>query len=202
MAVVEQGNAKETLLGVLNYIDSPFKLGVVLLLAFLGFFGFFVYQHQDVMIGAYVKSKERPSMNPDKFEPAARLILKSTGATVVVIFNVDTILGKRVVERAYLADGSRYKEFDGYDVGLFTKNIANNNDVIRLMANEIPCGEYAKAQSEIGLWYKSLGVNYTCRISVPPDQNQFIGQITVGWKEKPVDPEVILPISALMLSRK
>ena len=202
MAVVEQGNAKETLLGVLNYIDSPFKLGVVLLLAFLGFFGFFMYQHQDVMIGAYVKSKERPTMNADRFEPAARLILKSTGAEVVVIFNVDTILGRRVVERAFLADGSRYKDFDGYDVGLFTKNVANNNVVIKLMANEIPCGEYARAQSEIGLWYKSLGVNYTCRISVPPDQNQFIGQITVGWKEKPVDPEAILPIAAIMLSRK
>jgi hypothetical protein len=37
MAEVEQGNAKETLLGVLNYIDSPFKLGVVVLLMFLGF---------------------------------------------------------------------------------------------------------------------------------------------------------------------
>jgi hypothetical protein len=202
MAEVEQGNAKETLLGVLNYIDSPFKLGVVILLAFLGFTGFFIYQNQEVMVGAYMKSKERPTMNADKYEPAARLILKSTGAEMVVIFAVDTILGKRLVERAYLADGSRYKEFDGYDVGLFTKNIANNNDVILLMANEIPCGEYAKAQSEIGIWYKSLGVNYTCRISVPPDQNQFIGQITVGWKEKPVDAETILPIAALMLSRK
>ena len=199
---IEQGNAKETLLGVLNYIDSPFKLGVVILLAFLGFFGVFIYQHQDVMIGAYVKSKERPTMNSDRYEPAARLILKSTGAEMVVIFNVDTILGKRVVERAFLADGSRYKDFDGYDVGLFTKNIANNNDVIRLMANEIPCGEYPKAQSEIGLWYKSLGVNYTCRISVPPENNQFIGQITVGWKEKPVEPETILSIAAVMLSRK
>jgi hypothetical protein len=202
MAEVEQGNAKETLLGVLNYIDSPFKLGVVILLAFLGFTGFFVYQNQEVMVGAYMKSKERPSMNVNKFEPAARLILKSTGAEMVVIFDVDTILGKRVVERAYLTDGSRYKEFDGYDVGLFTKNIANNNDIIRLMANEIPCGEYARAQSEIGIWYKSLGVNYTCRVSIPPDQNQFIGQITVGWKEKPADPESILSIAALMLSRK
>ena len=199
---VEQGNAKETLLGVLSYIDSPFKLGVVVLLMFLGFFGYFVYQNQEVMIGAYLKNKERPIMNSDKFEPAARLIIKSTGADVVVIFSVDTILGKRIVERAYLADGSRYKDFDGHDVGLFNKNVGNNNDIIRLMANEIPCGEYQKAQSEIGLWYKSLGVNYTCRISVPPDQNQFIGQITVGWKEKPVDPETILPIAGLMLYRK
>jgi hypothetical protein len=199
---VEQSNAKETLLGVLSYIDSPFKLGVVVLLAFLGFAGFFVYQHQEILVGAYIKNKERPVMNTDRFEPAARLILKSTQAEMVVIFHVDTILGKRIVERVYLADGSRYKEFDGYDVGLFTKNVANNSDVIRLMANEIPCSEYPKAQSEIGLWYKSIGINYTCRISVPPDQNQFIGQITVGWKDKPVDPETILPIAGLMLYRK
>jgi hypothetical protein len=202
MADLEQGNAKETLLGVLTYIDSPFKLGVVVLLAFLSFAGYFVYQNQAVMIGAYIKNKERPTMNSDRFDAASRLIIKSTGAEVVVIFNVDTILGKRVVERVYLADGSRYKEFDGYDIGLFNKNTGNNNDIIRLMANEIPCGEYPKAQSEIGLWYKSIGINYTCRISVPPDQNQFIGQITVGWKDKPVDPETILPIAGLMLYRK
>lgn len=199
---VEQGNAKETLLGVLTYIDSPFKLGVVILLAFLGFAGYFVYQNQEVMIGAYIKNKERPTMNVDRYEPAARLILKSTGAEVVAIFSVDTILGKRIVERVYLADGSRYKEFDGYDIGLFNRNSGNNSDIIRLMANEIPCGDYPKAQSEIGLWYKSIGINYTCRISVPPDQNQFIGQITVGWKDKPVDPETILPIAGLMLYRK
>lgn len=202
MAQIEQGNAKETLLGVLTYIDSPFKLGVVILLALLGFVGYFVYQNQEVMIGAYIKNKERPTMNAERYDSASRMITKATGADVVVIFSVDTILGKRIVERVYLADGSRYKEFDGYDIGLFNRNIGNNNDIIRLMANEIPCGEYPKAQSEIGLWYKSIGINYTCRISVPPDQNQFIGQITVGWKDKPVDPETILPIAGLMLYRK
>ena len=202
MAEIEQGNAKETLLGVLTYIDSPFKLAVVVLLMFLGFSGYFVYQNQEVMIGAYLKNKERPVLNSDKFESAAKLITKTTGAEVVVIFSVDTILGKRIVERAYVADGSRYKEFDGYDIGLFNKNSSNNSDIIKLMANEIPCGEYPKAQSEIGIWYKSLGVNYTCRTSVPPDQNQFIGQITVGWKQKPVDPETILPIAGLMLYKK
>jgi hypothetical protein len=71
------------------------------------------------------------------------------------------------------------------DVGLFTANQANNNDVVKLMSSEIPCGDYLRAQSEIGLWYLNQGVTYTCRISVPPEINQFIGQITVGWKDKP-----------------
>jgi hypothetical protein len=203
MAELNQVNAKETFLGVLNYIDSPFKLAVVILLAFLSFAGYFVWENQAIMIGAYEKSKERPTLNSSKFDQAARTVFKGTNADVVVIFSVDTILGKRVVERIYVADGSRYKEFDGNDIGLFNKSTSNNSDIIRLMANEVPCADYPKAQSEIGIWYKQIGINYTCRISVPPDSNQFIGQMTVGWKEKPKDdPEAILSISALMLSRK
>jgi hypothetical protein len=28
-------------------------------------------------------------------------------------------------------------------------------------------------------------VRYTCRVSVPPDISQFIGQITIGWAGEP-----------------
>jgi hypothetical protein len=89
------------------------------------------------MIGAYKKSKELPTMNSSRYDDASKLLFKGTNAEVVVIFSVNTVLGTRVVERAYLPD-SRYKEFDGYDVGLFSKNIANNNDIIKLMADDIP----------------------------------------------------------------
>jgi hypothetical protein len=53
------------------------------------------------------------------------------------------------------------------------------------MAGEIPCSEYATPRSQIGYFYKTKGINWTCRVSVPPDPNEFIGQITVGWKEQP-----------------
>jgi hypothetical protein len=188
---------------ILEYVSSPFKLFAIVIMASLSFVGYFVWENQAVMLGAYSKSKERPTLNASKFDQAARTVFKGTNADVVVIFSVDSILGKRIVERVYVADGSRHKEFDGSDIGLFNRNVRNNEDIIRLMANEVPCSEYPTAQSEIGIWYKQIGINYTCRISVPPDSNQFIGQMTVGWKEKPKnDPEAILSISALMLSRK
>jgi hypothetical protein len=192
---------KDLLPQILAYVSSPFKLFAIIVMAVFTFAGYFVWQNQEVMIGAYKKSKELPTMNSGKYDDASKLIFKGTNADVVVIFSVNTVLGNRIVERAYLPD-KRYKEFDGYDVGLFSKNLANNNDIIKLMADEIPCSEYPKAQSEIGLWYKAIGINYTCRISVPPSNNQFIGQITVGWKEKPVDPEAMLLIASSMLMRK
>lgn len=192
---------KDLLPQILAYVSSPFRLFAIVIMAVLTFTGYFIWQNQEVMIGAYKKSKELPAMNASRYEDAAKLIFKGTNADLVVIFSVNTVLGTRVVERAYLPE-SRHKDFDGYDVGLFTKNLANNSDIIKLMADEIPCSEYPKAQSEIGLWYKSVGINYTCRVSVPPSNNQFIGQITVGWKEKPADPEAMLVIASSMLMRK
>lgn len=192
---------KDLLPQILAYVSSPFRLFAIVVMAVLTFAGYFIWQNQGLMLDAYTKSKQLPSMNASRYDDVAKVIFKGTNADLVVIFSVNPLLGTRIVERAYLPD-KRYKEFDGYDVGLFTANINNNNDIIRLMANEIPCGEYKKAQSEIGLWYKSVGINYTCRVSVPPDTNKFIGQITVGWKEAPENPEAMLLIGSSMLMRK
>lgn len=193
---------KDLLPQILAYVSSPFKLFAIVIMAVLTFMGYFVWQNQEVMIGAYSKSQELPKMNADKYESSARLILKNTNALGVVIFSVDPILGKRIVQSSYLADGSRYKDFDGHDIGLFSKNKDNNRDVVALMAGDMPCNEYKEAQSEIGFWYKSIGANYTCRISVPPEQHQFIGQITVLFKEPVDNVETLLNVASSMLVRK
>ena len=180
-----EDKAKDTLMGVLNYVNSPFKLFVVVLLGVLGFIGYFVYTHQGVMVGAYLKSKELPKLDESRFDIAASLIFRETKAEIVSIFAVDPILNKRVLVRAYAKDGGRHRLLEGTNVGLFSGNQANNSDVIKLMAGEIPCGAYLRPQSEAGLWYIHQGVRYTCRVSIPPDISQFIGQITVGWTTEP-----------------
>jgi len=180
--------AKEGVMSVLSYIDSPFKLFVVILLGLLGSVGYFAYQHQGLFLSVYMKSQELPKLNEAQFDDAAQLLFRQTGAEIVTIFTVNPILNKRHLLRAYQKDGVREKRLEGIDVGLFTTNAANNADVVKLMAGEVPCGEYRRPQSEAGLWYIQQGVTYTCRVSAPPDVHQFIGQITVGWKEKPDVP--------------
>jgi len=177
--------AKEGVMSVLTYIDSPFKLLVVVLLGLLGSVGYFAYQNQGLFLSVYMKSQELPKLNESQFDDAAQLLFKQTGAEIIAIFSVNPILNKRILLRAYAKDGAREKRLEGLDVGLFTTNQANNSDVVKLMSGEVPCGDYRRPQSEAGLWYIQQGVTYTCRVSVPPDVHQFIGQITVGWKEKP-----------------
>lgn len=194
MEEAKQDKARDTLMGILTYIDSPFKLLVVLLLAVFGFTGYFVYTHQGIMVGAYLKNKDLPKLDESRFDLAASMLFRETKAEIVSIFAVDPILNKRVLVRAYAKDGIRHKLLEGTNVGLFSGNQTNNADVVRLMAGEIPCGQYLRPQSEAGLWYIHQGVRYTCRVSIPPDISQFIGQATVGWATEPEDMEYVRSI--------
>jgi len=188
---------------VLAYVSSPFRLFAMVLMAVLTFAGYFVYTNQELLIGAYKESKKIPTIAEDRVEDAAAHLFKQSGAVIVAVFKVNSMFGTRVLYRAYGKDG-RDKTNDGLDVGLFTQNAGNNSDVVKLMANEIPCSEYKSAQSEMGLWYIAKGVGYTCRISVPPEPGRFVGQITVGWATQPEDMDntrAMLQIAATMLSR-
>jgi len=188
---------------VLSYVDSPFKLFAIILMAVFVFVGYFVWQNQAFLIGAYKEQQKLPSIAEDRAEDVAAHLFKHTDATVVAIFKVNPMFGTRVLYRAYTKQG-REKTLDGLDIGLFTTNVANNRDVVALMAGEVPCSQYKTAQSEIGLWYIEKGMTYGCRVSVPPEQGKFVGQITVGWREEPPDVDayrVLLEIAATMLSR-
>jgi hypothetical protein len=196
--------APSTLDTVLSYVDSPFKLFAIILMGVLAFSGYFLWQNQEFMRDAYKESKKLPEINTSRADDAGSMLMKKTGATVVAVFKVNPLFNSRTVYRAYTKDG-RDKSIEDIDVGLFSQNSANNSDVVRLMTNEIPCGEYRYAQSEVGLWYLEKGVGYTCRVSVPPDSYRFVGQITVGWAEPPQDIQQVkfmLEIASAMLTKR
>lgn len=200
----EKLNANDTLSKVLAYVDSPFKLFALILMAVLAFAGWLVYDHRELIVGTYKEHQKLPQIAEGRVDDAATHLFKHTNATVVAIFKVNPITNSRVLYRAYTKEG-RDKTMEGLDVGLFSGNASNNRDVVAMMAAEIPCGEYKTAQSEIGLWYIEKGMTYGCRTSVPPDQDRFIGQITVGWAEQPQDLDRIramLNIASTMLAKE
>ena len=189
---------------VLGYVDSPFKLFAILVMGVVAFAGYFLWQNQEFMFDAYKESKKLPEINTSRADDASSMLLKKTGATVVAVFKVNPLFNSRVLYRAYTKDG-RDKAIEEIDVGLFSQNSSNNADVVKLMTNEIPCGEYRYAQSEVGLWYLEKGVGFTCRVSVPPDSHRFVGQVTVGWAEQPKDIEQVkfmLEIASAMLTKR
>lgn len=198
-------DANSTLQSVLSYVDKPWKVAAVVIMAACAFAGYFVWNNQAVLIGAYQKKQTLPKMDYSRMDDAAQLLFKATGADLVAIIDVDPIVGQRKVVRVYNKDMSRAKEMDGLRLPLFNGNKQNNQDVIHLMAGEVPCSLYSYPQSELGFFYVGrLGPTaYMCRISVPPTPNEFIGQITIGWKTQPKeDPINYITIAADMLTKK
>lgn len=180
---------KATLLSLLDWIgSSPFRLFAVILLCVLGFGGWIVYTEKDAFMATYRAQQALPKMN-GKYEEAANFLLKNTNAEMIAILQVNTLVNTRKVVYLVTRNGGRDKNHDGLEVGLFSKNYDNNNDVIGLMSGKVPCSPYLKPQSLIGFVYKDYGVNYMCRISVPAEPGVFIGQISVGWKEQPDNVE-------------
>jgi len=196
---------KEALLEILNWIgQSPFRLFTVILLCVLGFVGWFVYSEKDAMMATYRAQQALPKMN-GKYEEAYNFLVKNTDVELVSIMEVNTLINTRKIVFLATRNGGKIKEHNGLDVGLFSKNYDNNNDVIGLMSGKIPCSPYLKPQSLIGFTYKENGVNYMCRISVPAEPGVFIGQISVGWKEQPTDVEdaqTALVIASALLFKK
>ena len=188
---------------VLTYVDSPFKLVAIVVMAVLAFVGYIFWANQEFMRDAYKESKKLPEIN-DRADDVAAMLFKKTGASVVAVFKVNPLFNSRVLYRAYTKDG-RDKSIEGIDVGLFSSNANNNADVVKLMSNEMPCAEYRYAQSEVGLWYIEKGVGFTCRVSIPPDNHRFVGQITVGWPEQPENlpqTKFMLEIASAMMTKR
>lgn len=196
---------KDFLFSLLTYIgESPFRLFTVVFLCILGFAGWIVYTEKDSFLATYKAQQALPKMN-GRYDEAYNFLLKNTEVELVSIMEVNTLVNTRKIVFLSTRNGGRNKIYDGLDVGLFSKNYDNNNDVIGLMSGKIPCSPYLKPQSLIGFAYRENGVNYMCRISVPAEPGVFIGQISVGWKEQPTDVEAAqtaLVIASALLFKK
>lgn len=187
---------KDLLLELLKFIgESPFRLFTVVFLCVLGFGGWIVYSEKDAYLASYRAQQAMPKMN-GKYDETYSFLLKNANVDMVAILEVNTLANSRKIAFLSTKEFSRDKTHDGFNVGLFSKNYDNNNDVIGLMSGKIPCGPYLKPQSYIGFVYRDFGVTYMCRISVPAEPGVFIGQISVGWK---VQPENLEEIQTAML---
>ncbi len=185
---------KELLLSLLNFIgESKFRLFAVIILTVIGFSGWIIYSEKDAFMASYRAQQALPKMN-GKYEEAVNFIMKNSDAVMVAVFEVNTLSGTRKIAWLSTRKGGREKKYDDFNVGLFTKNQANNADVIELMAGKVACSDYSKPQSFIGYVYRDYGTTFMCRISVPAEPGVFIGQISVGWKDRPENTEDIVTV--------
>ena len=175
------------IIGLIEWVDSPFKLLTVILLSFMAFAGYFAWDSRQVILQAIQNQDHMPQLvKQDDLVDPAKSLLKDVDGLVVLVHKANLTTNSRTTVLAMNADGSREKKLEGTVTSLFNASADRNAAMVAMLNNEVLCEEF-NPSSKVGEWGATQGVKFLCRGSIPPDPGKFAGYIAVGFASKPED---------------
>ena len=174
-------------IGLIEWVDNPFKLFTVILLSFLFFAGYFAWDSRTVILHAITSQDKVPQLvKQENLLAPARSLMKDVDGLVVLIHKANLMTNSRTTVLALNSDGSREKTMEGTVTSLFNASADRNAAMVAMLNNEIICEDF-NPSSKVGEWGVKQGVKFMCRGSIPPDMGKFAGYIAIGFKDKPED---------------
>ena len=175
------------IIGLIEWVDNPFKLFTVILLSFLSFAGYFAWDSRQVLLHAITTQDKMPQLaKQENLLAPARSLLKDVDGIVLLIHKANLATNSRTTVLALNADGSREKSMEGTVTSLFNASADRNSAMVAMLNGEVLCEEF-NPSSKVGEWGIKQGVKFMCRGSIPPDLGKFAGYVAIGFKEKPED---------------
>jgi len=174
-------------IGLIEWVDNPFKLFTVILLSFLAFAGYFAWDSRQVILQAITTQDKMPQLaKQENLLTPARSLLKDVDGIVLLIHKANLATNSRTTVLALNADGSREKSMEGTVTSLFNASADRNSAMVAMLNGEVLCEEF-NPSSKVGEWGVKQGVKFMCRGSIPPDLGKFAGYVAIGFKDKPED---------------
>ena len=174
-------------IGLIEWVDNPFKLFTVILLSFLAFAGYFAWDSRQVILHAITSQDKMPQLaKQENLIAPALSLMKDVDGLVILVHKANLTTNSRTTVLALNANGSREKAMEGTVTSLFNASADRNAAMVAMLNNEVLCEEF-NPSSKVGEWGVKQGVKFMCRGSIPPDPGNFAGYVAVGFKEKPED---------------
>jgi hypothetical protein len=174
-------------IGLIEWVDNPFKLFTVILLSFLAFAGYFAWDSRQVLLHAITTQDKMPQLaKQEALLTPARSLLKDVDGVVLLVHKANLATNSRTTVLALNSDGSREKSMEGTVTSLFNASADRNSAMVAMLNGEVLCEEF-NPSSKVGEWGVKQGVKFMCRGSIPPDLGKFAGYVAIGFKEKPED---------------
>lgn len=171
---------------LIKWVDSPFKLLEVVILASLFFFGYFAWDSRQVILHAITTSDHMPTLKEqEKLIPIAESLKKDLEALTVVVYKANLVVNSRVTILALGKEG-RDKVLDGVTSSLFSISPERNAAMVAMLNGEVMCSKL-EVSGKTTEWESKQGVTFVCRGSIPPEVGAFAGYTTVGFKVAPQD---------------
>jgi hypothetical protein len=174
-------------IGLIEWVDNPFKLFTVILLSFLTFAGYFAWDSRQVILQAITTQDKMPQLaKQEALLTPARSLLKDVDGVVLLVHKANLATNSRTTVLALNSDGSREKSMEGTVTSLFNASADRNSAMVAMLNGEVLCEEF-NPSSKVGEWGVKQGVKFMCRGSIPPDMGKFAGYVAIGFKDKPED---------------
>ena len=183
-APIKNADFTDKVIDLIKWVDSPFKLISVVLIAFVAFAGYFAWDSRQVILSA-ISSKKTELKEPLLVEAISKSLMYDLGADVVIVNGVNLQANSRTTILAMSHQG-REKSLEGSINALFTSVPEHNRAIITMFQGEVACDPFTPS-SKLGQYAVKHGVTYMCRGSIPPEMGRFVGYIAVGFKSPPVD---------------
>ena len=174
-------------IGLIEWVDNPFKLFTVILLSFLAFAGYFAWDSRQVILQAITTQDKMPQLaKQEALLTPARSLLKDVDGVVLLVHKANLATNSRTTVLALNSDGTREKSMEGTVTSLFNASADRNSAMVAMLNGEVLCEEF-NPSSKVGEWGVKQGVKFMCRGAIPPDLGKFAGYVAIGFKEKPED---------------
>ena len=175
---------------LIKWVDTPFKLFEVILLASIFFFGYFAWDSRTVILNAITQSSKVTNLKEvNHLVPVAGSLQKDLEATTVIVHKAALNVNTRKTMLAFGPKG-RDNSLDGLNSSLFSKDQSRNAGIIGMLNGEIVCDKISVLDKS-SEWESKQGVTFICRGGSPPEIGDFDGYIAVGWRKEPSDIAVI-----------
>lgn len=174
----------DKIIGLIEWVDNPFKLFTVILLSFLFFAGYFAWDSRQVILQAITTQDKMPQLakQEDLIAPAQSL-MKDVDGLILLVHKANLASNSRTTVLALNADGTREKKIEGTVTSLFNASADRNSAMVAMLNGEVLCEEF-NPSSKVGEWGVKQGVKFMCRGSIPPDMGKFAGYVAIGFKDK------------------
>ena len=175
---------------LIKWVDSPFKLFEVILLASVFFFGYFAWDSRTVILDAITQSSKVTNLKEvNHLIPVAVSLQKDLEAVTVVVHKASLVVNTRTTMLSFGPKG-RDNTLDGLVTSLFNKDPGRNAAIIGMLNGEVTCDKL-EGTSKSSEWETKQGATFICRGGIPPEVGDFDGYVAVGFKTEPADLSVV-----------
>jgi hypothetical protein len=171
---------------LIKWVDSPFKLFEVILLASVFFFGYFAWDSRAVILDAITQSSKVTNLKEvNHLIPVAASLQKDLEAVTVVVHKATLQVNTRTTLLSFGPKG-RDNTLDGLISSLFNKDPGRNAALVGMLNGEVVCDKL-EGTSKSSEWEIKQGATFICRGGIPPEVGDFDGYVAVGFKTEPSD---------------